>query len=132
MKRILTFTLIAFALLATASCKKALRPAEVHGTVTYYDHDFAGVTVSLVGASGTYEYVSNSEGYYVIRDITPGEYTFTCSYNGKTVNFDLVNYEKAENPHDIIVEDNGYHVRNIVIDSNEDLGGGDDEDDDEE
>lgn len=119
---------VAFATLS--SCKQDTRPGEVHGVVTYRDRDIPNVVVIYTGDNGTYEFTTNASGYYIIRDIPAGNYTVSVTYNGKSVNSYLLNYEKSDNPNLVTIDVNGFHVRNVVIPDTEDLGW-DDEDDEE-
>ena len=132
MKKIIFAFAAVFAFAALFSCKQDNRPGEVHGTVSYRDRDIADAVVTLTGEQATYTYTTNSSGYYVIRDIVAGNYTVSVSYNGKAVDSYLLNYEKSENPHLVSVGVNGFHVRNIVIPDDEDMGWEDEDDDDYE
>ena len=132
MKKIIYVFAIVFAFVALLSCKETNRPGEIHGTITYCERDLQGAVITLTGDNGTYTYTSNAAGYYVIRDIVPGDYIVSVSYNGKNVDSYLVNYEQSDNPHKVTIDDNGFHVRNIVIPESEDLGWGEEEEDEYE
>ena len=132
MKKIISVLAFVLAFVTFSSCAPDNRPGEVHGTVSYRDRDIPDVLVAFTGDPGQYTYTTNAKGYYVIRDIPAGDYTVSVSYNGKEVNSYLKGYEKSENPNLATIAVNGYHVRNIVIPDDEDLGGDDDEEPQEE
>lgn len=131
MKKILTVFVVILAVFAVASCNKTPRPGEVHGIVNYRDRPAVDVVVTLTGAT-TISFTTVVGGYYVMRDVPAGDYEASLSFNGRDLNFEIENYEKAEYPYRITIGDNGYHVRNFVIDYNEDMGWDDDDDDEEE
>ncbi len=114
---------MAAALVLASACNKGDRPAEVIGTVSYDGRTINGVVVTYTGEAATYECTTEREGNYILRDVTPGDYTVSCTYNGKSIVISLDNYEKAENPLLVTVEDNGYHLRNITISLSEDIDG---------
>lgn len=130
MKKLATLLTMAVALVLAAACNKEARPAEVIGTVSYDGRAINGVVVTYTGENDTYEYTTERDGNYILRNVTPGDYIVSCTYNGKSIVISLDNYEKAENPLLVTVEDNGYHLRNISISLSEDIDG--DEDDDDE
>ena len=132
MKKIIYAFAAVFTIAALFSCKPDNRPGEVHGTVSYRDRDIADVVVTFTGENGTYTYTTNASGYYVIRDIPAGNYIVSASYNGKEISSYLLNYEKSENPHLVTIDVNGFHVRNIIIPNDEDMGWDDEEEEEED
>ena len=131
MKKILLLIVTLFAAVAAFSCKHEPRPGEVHGTVTYRDPNVADVEITLTSDSDSFSFTTDRSGYYYFRSIPAGDYTASLKYNGKSIDFIIVNYDKKEFPHLITIEDNGFHVRNFEIPNSENLGW-DDEDDEEE
>ncbi len=119
---------MAAAILLSAACNKEARPAEVIGAVSYDGRAINGVVVTYTGDTETYSCTTERDGNYIFRSVTPGDYIVSCTYNGKSISISIDNYEKAENPLLVTVEDNGYHLRNISISLSEDIDtGGDDE-----
>lgn len=127
MKKLFIIALCAIAAISLSSCKKIDVSATLIGNVSYGEVMLEGVDVTLTGEGGTYTYKTIKNGYYVIRGITPGDYTVSCAYNGKNVASYLINYEKSENPNKVSIEPQGYHLRNIMIPDTEDLGLNDDD-----
>jgi len=128
MKKILSLLVVSLAVFAAVSCKQEPRPGEVHGIVNYRDRPIENVKVTYTGDTEmSYETLPN--GYYYLRNIPAGVYEVSVSYEGRDLNFEIENNEKAEYPYRVIINDNGYHVRNLLIDDNEDLGWDDDDDD---
>ena len=132
MKKIISVLAFLFTFVSAFSCKPDNRPGEVHGTVSYRDREVADIVVSYTGDNGTYTYTTNKSGYYVIRGIPAGDYIVSVSYNGKNVDSYLKDYEKSENPSRVTILVNGYHVRNIIIPNDQDLGWDDDDDDEDD
>ena len=132
MKKIISVLAFLFTFVSAFSCKPDNRPGEVHGTVSYRDREVADIVVSYTGDNGTYTYTTNKSGYYVIRGIPAGDYIVSVSYNGKNVDSYLKDYEKSENPSRVTILVNGYHVRNIIIPNDQDLGWDDEDEDDDE
>ncbi|MBQ9530315.1 MAG: carboxypeptidase regulatory-like domain-containing protein, partial [Bacteroidales bacterium] len=132
MKKIISVLAFLFTFVSAFSCKPDNRPGEVHGTVSYRDREVADIVVSYTGDNGTYTYTTNKSGYYVIRGIPAGDYIVSVSYNGKNVDSYLKDYEKSENPSRVTILVNGYHVRNIIIPNDQDLGWDDEDDEDDE
>ena len=134
MKKILSILIVSLAAFAAVSCKQEPRPGEVHGIVNYRDRPAENITVTYTGAT-TMSFETLSTGYYYLRNIPAGIYEVSLSYDGRDLNFDIENNEKAEYPYRVVIADNGYHVRNLIIDEAEDIGWtdeGDDEEEDEE
>ena len=132
MKKILIVFVVILAGFAAVSCNKTPAPGEIHGTVNYRDRPILDVTVTLTGSNNTYSFKTVALGYYMIRDVVPGDYEASLQYNGKELDFEIENYEKAEFPRRITITEKGYHVRNFIIADTEDLGWGDDDDEEEE
>ena len=129
MKRIFSVLIIAVAAVIISSCDKTPAPGQVTGSVTYRDRSVGGIEVIFEGDGGTYTYTSLSDGYFVFRDIAPGDYDVSCKFNGRYIESVLINYEKSEHPHMVTIIPGEKHVRNILIPDNEDLGWDDEEDD---
>ena len=101
--------------------------------VSYRDRVLPEVTVTLTGEDqSTYSYVTNAKGYYYFRNLPAGNYDVTLSYDSKNVASYIEHYENTETPNRITVEANGYHVRNMIILSSEDLGFGEEPNDDDD
>lgn len=122
MKKILSVLAFIFAFVSAFSCKPDNRPGEVHGTVSYRERELPDAVVTYTGDNGIFTYTSNENGYYIFRDIPAGDYIVSVSYDGKEVASYLLNYEKADNPSLVSIAVNGFHVRNIIIPDDEDLG----------
>ena len=134
MKKILLFIVILASAFTAISCKQAPRPGEVHGEVSYRDRGVSDVIITLTSENDTFSFNTLANGYYYFRSIPPGDYTVSLQFNNRDIDFSIVNYETSENPHLITIVDNGYHVRNIVIPKNEDMGweGGDDDEEEDD
>ncbi|MBR5033990.1 MAG: carboxypeptidase regulatory-like domain-containing protein [Bacteroidales bacterium] len=132
MKKILLFIVILSAAFSAFSCKQAPRPGEVHGSVLYHDHEIADIDVTLTSDSDSFSFTTKSSGYYYFRQIPVGDYTASLKYKGRELDFSIIDYEKAANPHLITVEDNGFHVRNFAISDKENLDGSGEEEEEEE
>lgn len=127
MKKILSVIIVVLAVFVTVSCSQKPRPGEVHGMVYYRDRPIENVKVTYTGAT-TLSFETLPSGYYYLRNIPAGEYEVSLSYEGRDLSFTIENYEKAEYPCRVVIDDNGYHLRNLYIDDTEDLGWDDDDD----
>ncbi len=127
MKKLATLLTMAAALVLAAACNKEARPAKVIGAVSYDGRAINGVVVTYTGETDTYECTTERDGNYIFESVKPGDYIVSCKYEGKSVAISLDNYEKAENPLQVTVQDNGYHLRNITITEEIDTGDGSDD-----
>lgn len=121
MKKILSILVVSLAVFAAVSCAQKPRPGEVHGVVTYRDRPVENVKVTYTGAT-TMSFETLSTGLYYLRDIPAGTYEVSISYEGRELDFEIENNEKAEYPYRVVILDNGYHLRNLIISDTEDMG----------
>jgi hypothetical protein len=85
-----TLVLLAFAVMLAAVTPRALAQAtisfaQLNGTVQdTTGRVVAGASVTLrdLGTNGSYNAVCNSNGYYVVPSLSPGQYELTVQYTG--------------------------------------------------